>query len=87
VHSDALPAGRYATLLHVGPYRSETANDLGDAQAALTAWAAEHGVAYSRPTEPGLALACCVEHYRIGPVDESDWTKWETELAYLVLEG
>jgi effector-binding domain-containing protein len=86
VHADALPAGRYATLLHVGPYRSETATDLGDAQAALTAWVAEHGVTYSRPTERGLALACCVEHYRIGPVEESDWTKWETDLAYLVLE-
>ena len=86
VHADALPAGRYLTLLHVGPYRSETATDLGDAQAALIAWAAEHGVTYSHPTERGLALPCCVEHYRIGPHEESDWRKWETELAYLIVE-
>jgi effector-binding domain-containing protein len=28
VRADALPAGRYLTMLHVGPYRSETALDL-----------------------------------------------------------
>jgi len=28
-----------------------------------------------------------VEHYRIGPPMEADWTKWETELAYLIVEG
>jgi hypothetical protein len=28
-----------------------------------------------------------VEHYRIGPPMESDWTRWETELAYLILDA
>jgi effector-binding domain-containing protein len=87
VHAGALPAGRYATLLHVGPYRSETATDLRDAQTALTAWMAERGVAYSLPSERGLKLPCSVQHYRVGPHEESDWTKWETELAFLVLDG
>ncbi|HLM51361.1 MAG TPA: GyrI-like domain-containing protein [Solirubrobacteraceae bacterium] len=31
VQARALPAGRYATLLHVGPYRSDDAPDLADA--------------------------------------------------------
>lgn len=39
-----------------------------------------------RPSERGSSLPCCVEHYRVGPPMERDWTKWETELAYLVVE-
>jgi effector-binding domain-containing protein len=86
VHAGTLPAGRYLTFLHVGPYRSEAATDLGDAQASLISWASERGVTYSRPTEHGLTLPCCVEHYRVGPYEEADWTKWETEIAYLIVE-
>ena len=87
VRADVLPEGRYATLLHVGPYRSTTAPDLADARAALVSWAAEHGIVYSRETERGAALPCCVEHLLIGPVDEPDHSKWETEFAYLVVSG
>ena len=35
VHADALPAGRYLTYLHVGPYRSETLPDLAAARERL----------------------------------------------------
>lgn len=73
VRAGVLPPGRYATLLHVGPYSSKTAPDLKAAHAALRDWADKQGV----------ALAGCVEHYRIGPVEEPDHSKWETELAYL----
>jgi hypothetical protein len=69
-----LPAGRYATLVHVGPYRHETEPDLAAARASLQAWAEDHGL---NPTAYS-------EQYRIGPVEERDWTKWETELAFLV---
>jgi effector-binding domain-containing protein len=86
VAAGSLPSGRYATLLHIGPYRSETTTDLGDAQAQLREWTAEHNLTHSRPSERGSTLPCAVEHYRIGPPDESDWTKWETELAYLIVE-
>ena len=86
VQTDVLPAGRYVTLQHVGPYTHATAPDLVDAQAAMRTWIEREGIVTSRPSERGSALPCCVEHYRIGPPMEEDWTKWETELAYLVVE-
>ena len=86
VRADTLPAGRYAALLHTGPYRSEDVRDLGDAHAALRSWTEQQGIVTGRPSERGSSLPCCVEHYRIGPPMEQDWTKWETELAYLVVE-
>jgi effector-binding domain-containing protein len=85
VHADALPAGRYVTLLHVGPYTHESVPDLVHAQAALNDWIQGQGLVCSRPSERGSSLPCCVERYRIGPPMEKDWTKWETELAYLVV--
>ena len=44
-----LPAGRYATLMHRGPYAGLTAN-----HAALKAWAAREGLSLD---------ARCIEHY------------------------
>jgi hypothetical protein len=29
-------------------------------------------------------LSGCVEQYRIGPVEEPDYARWETEIAYLL---
>ena len=87
VRAGVLPAGRYVTLLHSGPYRKEEVPDLGDAQAALRSWIEREGIACSRPSERGSLLPCYVEHYRVGPPIEKDWTKWETELAYLVVES
>jgi effector-binding domain-containing protein len=86
VRADTLPAGRYATLMHIGPYRHDDVPDLGDAQAALRSWTEEQGIVTGRPSERGSSLACCVEHYKVGPPMEADWTKWETELGYLVVE-
>jgi hypothetical protein len=87
VLAGALPAGRYVTFVHVGPYRSETAPDLGAARAELVDWMATHGIDYCRETDRGSAPTCCVEHFRVGPVEEPDFTKWETEFAYLISEG
>jgi effector-binding domain-containing protein len=86
VRAGVLPAGRYLTLLHVGPYRSETVPDLAAARDRLTTWAAEHGIVYSRETTRGRTLPCCLERYLIGPVEMSEFSKWETEFAYLVLD-
>jgi effector-binding domain-containing protein len=86
VSAGLLPAGRYVTLLHTGPYRSDDLPDLGDAQAALRGWIEKEGIVTSRPSERGSSLPGCVEHYKVGPPLEQDWTKWETELAYLVVE-
>ena len=86
VRANTLPGGRYATLIHTGPYRKEDVPDLVDAQAALRTRTEQQGIVTGRPSERGSSLAACVEHYRIGPPMEADWTKWETELAYLVVE-
>jgi effector-binding domain-containing protein len=75
VRQSALPAGRYLTYIHVGPYRSETLPDLAAARERLLTWAEGHGL------EP----LSCIEHFRIGPVEEPDFTKWETEFAYLIV--
>ena len=63
--TDALPAGRYATVVHVGPYRSETQPDLAVARAALEEWAEREG----------LSVSGYLEHYRIGPVEDPDYTE------------
>ena len=86
VHAGVLPEGRYMTMRHVGPYRSTSEPDLGDARNVFVRWAAEHGVTYSRETDRGAALPCSVEHLLVSPGTESDWTKWKTEFAYLVIE-
>jgi effector-binding domain-containing protein len=86
VRASTLPAGRYLTLIHRGPYRSESAPDLATAREQLTTWAAERGIVHSRTTANGRTLPCAVERYMIGPVEEPDFTKWETEFAYLVLD-
>jgi hypothetical protein len=59
--------------------------DLGDARSELMTWAEEHGVMYGRETDNGWQFPCALEQFRIGPVDDPDFTKWETEFAYLVL--
>ena len=72
VRSGELPAGRWATYLHVGPYRSETEPDLAAGRATL-----------QPGRTPGAARADYVEHFFTGPVEEPDHARWETELAYL----
>ena len=85
VRADALPAGSYLTSVHVGPYTSDSVPDLGDARADLLAWAADNGIEYSQESEHGQTFPCAFEQYRIGPVDDQDFSRWETEFAYLVL--
>ena len=84
VHADALPAGRYLTSLHVGPYRSEAMPDLGDARAALVAWARDNDIVYGRETERGIGFPCALERFIVGPADDPDFTKWQTEFAYMI---
>src|SRR5215216_747518 len=84
VRPDALPAGRYLTAVHVGPYRSDAMPDLGDARAELVAWAHENGIVYGSETERGLEFPCARERFLVGPADEPDFTNWRTEFAYLI---
>ena len=84
VRAGALPAGRYLTALHVGPYTSETVPDLLDARAALIQWARDNSVSYGRETERGMSFSCALERFVVGPVDDPDFTNWKTEFAYLI---
>jgi hypothetical protein len=83
-----LPAGRYVTLLHVGPYTSAEEPDLASARAELLRWAGEQAIKLeSSRSERGTEFHACVEHYLTDPSREPDSSKWETELAYLTAEG
>jgi effector-binding domain-containing protein len=84
VHASALPAGRYAVLVHTGPYTHATEPDLTDAQERLAAWTEAQGLVHRHASARGWTLPCAVESFRTGPADEEDFGRWETELAYLV---
>ena len=72
-----LPAGRYAVLVHVGPYEG-----LVQANADLQSWAVNHGVALDGcDGSPGWGGR--VEFYLTDPVDDPDPLAWRTEVAYL----
>jgi effector-binding domain-containing protein len=85
VHADALPAGRYLTSRHVGPYTSDAMPDLGDARAELVAWARVNDIVYGSETERGIEFPCALERFIVGPADDPDFTKWQTEFAYLMV--
>ena len=73
-----LPAGRYATLTHVGH-----PSELMAATKALLDWAAEQGLAWDvTPSEDGDRWACRLENYLTDPEQEPDMSKWVTQLAF-----
>ena len=84
VRAGALPAGRYLTALHVGPYTSDAMPDLLDARSELVAWARDNGIVYGTETERGVEFPCALERFIVGPADDADFTKWRTEFAYLI---
>ena len=78
VRSGVLPAGRYATVTHVGH-----PDQLIDATAALLDWAAEQGLQWDMSeTDDGQRWGCRLEVYNTDPAEEPDMNKWETELAF-----
>ena len=78
VVAGVLPAGRYATLTHVGH-----PSELMAATKALLDWAAEQGLAWDvTPSEDGDRWACRLENYLTDPDQEPDMTKWVTQLAF-----
>jgi effector-binding domain-containing protein len=88
LRAGVLPAGRYATLLHVGPYSSTKEPDLAAARAGLLRWAEREGIKLERSrTGAGSGFRACVEHYITDPRREPDPSKWETELAFLTTES
>ena len=84
MQAGTLPAGRYATFLHVGPYRHDEVDDLSDARRG---W--PHGPsARDQPRElgdgPRHAFRASLERYLTDASREPDWSKWETELSHLI---
>lgn len=80
VVSGELPGGPWLVVLHRGGYAG-----LAAVHAIVHGWAAEEGVEIARgPAEGGTAFGGNVEHFRIGPVEEEDPWKWETDVAYLL---
>jgi effector-binding domain-containing protein len=80
--SDALPAGRYASLLYTGDY-----SGLMDANGSLIGWAVEQGIEWDAwDAEHGHAFGSRFETYITDPGDEPDPSKWETEVAIRVAD-
>jgi effector-binding domain-containing protein len=82
VVAGTLPAGRYATLVHVGPFEG-----LVDATAALLGWAAGEGLRWDMRESDGTEhWGCRLESYRTNPAEEPDPGRWETELAFRLVD-
>lgn len=79
IRSGCLPAGRYVTLRHLGPF-----DGLAAGHEALRRWAREHDVTLECwDTARGTGWLSCAEHYLVDPSAEPDPSRWEVELAYL----
>lgn len=78
VRAGTLPAGRFATLLHVGAPPT-----LRAANAALLDWAAERDLTWDM-SQAGQAekWGCRLEIYLTDPAEQPDPSKWETRLAF-----
>lgn len=81
VISGVLPAGRYATVLHVGH-----PDGLVNATQELLDWAAGQGLTWDvspdEADEAGERWGCRLEIYLTDPTEEPDMNKWETRLAF-----
>ena len=80
--SGILPAGRYATLLYIGPYKGK---GIFKAIVALLDWAKENGIVWNTTTRNGVEWwNGRVEWYLTDPAQEPDKKKYRTKLAFLV---
>lgn len=78
VQTGIIPAGRFATLVHTGPY-----DGLYGANVALGQWLEKQGVAHPMPeAAAGAYDAALLEIYRTDPATEPDPQKWQTEVAF-----
>jgi GyrI-like small molecule binding protein len=75
---DSLPAGRYATLIHVGH-----PDELVAATAKLLDWGDDRGLAWDREITPtGEVWVGRVEVLLTNPAERPDPHKWETALLF-----
>jgi effector-binding domain-containing protein len=82
IQPGVLPAGRYATLLHAGPYEN-----LMPATAGLLAWAEKNGISWQTSTRgQDVVWSARLEFYVSDP-SETDSQKLLTELAFLTVDA
>jgi len=78
VISGVLPAGRYATVTHVGH-----PDQLLEVTRSLLAWASAEGLKWDMsPADHGERWGSRVEFYLTDPSVEPDMNKWVTQLAF-----
>lgn len=82
VTAEVLPAGRYATVTHVGH-----PDQLPTVVAALLEWAASQGLRWDMTrTDQGERWGCRLEVYHTDPREEPDPHKWETDLLFRLVD-
>jgi effector-binding domain-containing protein len=78
VIAGVLPAGRYGTAIHVGPY-----DGLIGAVDNLLQWAETKGLEWDTSSgDDGEHWGCRLEIYLTDPSQEPDPAKWQTQLAF-----
>jgi effector-binding domain-containing protein len=78
IEADVLPAGRYATTTHVGPYEG-----LYDATRGLLRWAGEQGLHFDKqPSGQGEVWGSRIEWYETNPLEHPDPKEWVTRLTF-----
>jgi effector-binding domain-containing protein len=81
VRPGVLPAGRYVSLLHVGPY-----DGLVAANGAVQDWARRQGITLESSADEKLWQGR-VEYYLSDPREVADPAQWQTEVDYLISDG
>jgi effector-binding domain-containing protein len=77
VRTSTLPAGRYVTAMHTGPFPG-----LREATRTILEWVEDNGLELDRETSRGVeSFACRLELYHTDPRAEPDSHKWTTEIT------
>jgi effector-binding domain-containing protein len=83
VHPARIPAGTFATVIHLGSY-----DGLVNTTAALLEWARQKNVRWQVDAERKVTRwNGRVEHYNVGPPDEPNPKHWQTEISILVWDS
>jgi effector-binding domain-containing protein len=83
IHWSETPAGRYATVVHAGPYVS-----LVDTTAELLAWARTNRIGLDVEENEKVAhWGCRIELYLVAPPRESRPERWRTEISILLSDA
>jgi effector-binding domain-containing protein len=78
LEAGVLPAGRYVTAVHTGPY-----DDLYGATRDLLRWAGERNLHFDKhPSDVGEVWGSRLEWYETDPSETPDPATWVTRLAF-----